>query len=89
VDRILSNMRAVVEHKAPVYDRFPIPHPGRDYIDSERIYFPLASDGDTVDMLILIHAYSGHEHSFGGRARHLGIEDLSDGLRERAPRVSQ
>jgi hypothetical protein len=60
-DRILSNMRAVVEHRAPVYDRFPIPHPDREYIDSERIYFPLTTDGETIDMLILIHAYAGYE----------------------------
>ena len=86
VDRILSNMRAVVECKAPVYDRFPIPHPGREHIDSERIYFPLASDGDTVDMLILIHAYSGHENSFRDRAWHPGIAGAH---RERATRVSQ
>jgi hypothetical protein len=64
VDRILSNMRAVVEHKAPVYDRFPSPHPGREYIDTERVYFPLAADGETVDMLILVHAYAGHEKNF-------------------------
>ncbi|HEX2113152.1 MAG TPA: PAS domain-containing protein [Alphaproteobacteria bacterium] len=63
VDRILSNMRAVVEHKAPVYDRFPTAHLDREYLDSERVYFPLASDGATVDMLILIHAYPGHERS--------------------------
>jgi len=64
VDRILSNMRAAVEYKAPVYDRFPSPHPGREYIDTERVYFPLASNGEIVDMLLLIHAYAGHERSF-------------------------
>ena len=45
-DRIIENMRRTVERKAPVYDRFPMPHPGRSFIDTERIYFPLASDGE-------------------------------------------
>ncbi len=61
VERIVGNMRNVMESKAPVYDRFPTAHPGREFIDAERIYFPLASDGDIVDMLILIHVYPGVE----------------------------
>ena len=57
VERILGNMRAAVERKAPVYDRFPMPHPGRGEIDSERVYFPLAADGETVDMLLILNHY--------------------------------
>ncbi|MBL0930001.1 MAG: hypothetical protein IBJ15_07765 [Alphaproteobacteria bacterium] len=57
VDRILVNMRTVVRTRAAVYDRFPMPHPGREFIDSERVYFPLASDGRNVDMILVACSY--------------------------------
>lgn len=57
VDRILSNMRAVVAGAAPIYDRFPMPHPQREFIETERIYFPLASDGRVVDMILIMNGY--------------------------------
>ncbi|MBI3503362.1 MAG: PAS domain-containing protein [Proteobacteria bacterium] len=59
VDRINANMRAVVETGGPIYDRFPMPHPERDFIDSERVYFPLAADGDVVDMILIASSYPG------------------------------
>ena len=58
--RILANMTAAVERKRPVYDRFPMPYPGRKFIDTERIYFPLAADGETVDMLLILNGYPGN-----------------------------
>jgi hypothetical protein len=57
VDRIRANMTAVVERREAIYDRFGMPHPGREFIDTERIYFPLARDGETVDMLLILNAY--------------------------------
>jgi len=57
VDRIKSNMQTVVRSKAPVYDAFPMPHPKRDFIRTERIYFPLASDGELVDMILIVNGY--------------------------------
>ena len=57
VDRIRANMTAVVERREPLYDRFGMPHPDRDFIDTERIYFPLARDGETVDMLLILNGY--------------------------------
>jgi hypothetical protein len=59
VDRVNRNMRTVVERKQAVYDRFPMPHPNRTNIDTERLYFPLAADGVTVDMLLVLHRYPG------------------------------
>ncbi|WP_341898880.1 PAS domain-containing protein [Ferrovibrio terrae] len=56
-DRIRANMTAVVEQGLPIYDRFGMPHPDRDFIDTERIYFPLARDGKTVDMLLILNGY--------------------------------
>jgi hypothetical protein len=57
VDRIRSNMQMAVERKAAVYDRFAMPHPNRTFIETERIYFPLAADGETVDMLLILNNY--------------------------------
>ncbi len=61
VERIAANMRAVMRTKAPVYDRFPMPHPEREFIDSERVYFPLASDGENVDMILVACNYLGSD----------------------------
>lgn len=57
VKRISANMTAAVKRREAIYDRFVMPHPDRDFIDSERVYFPLAKDGETVDMLLILHGY--------------------------------
>lgn len=57
VPRILANMTKVVASRLPVYDRFPMPHPGRQFIDSQRMYYPLAADGATIDMLLILNGY--------------------------------
>lgn len=57
VDRINANMTMVVERKLPVYDRFQMPHPNRGYLDSERVYYPLATDGETVDRILILNGY--------------------------------
>jgi len=57
VERINGNMTMVVETGRPVYDRFQMPHPNRGFIDSERVYYPLATDGSTVDMILILNAY--------------------------------
>jgi hypothetical protein len=59
VGRINRNMRLVCTTRRPVYDRFPMPHPERESIDSERVYYPLAADGETVDMLLILNGYPG------------------------------
>ncbi|WP_425405993.1 hypothetical protein [Hwanghaeella sp.] len=58
VDRIRINMLACVETRHPIYDRFPMPHPDRSFIDSERVYYPLAKDGQTVDTLLILNGYA-------------------------------
>lgn len=60
-DRIRGNMMTVLETREAVYDRFGMPHPGRDFIDTERVYFPLARDGENVDMLLILNAYPDEE----------------------------
>ncbi|MFC3677321.1 PAS domain-containing protein [Ferrovibrio xuzhouensis] len=62
VDRIRANMIATVEHRDAIYDRFPMPHPGRDFIDTERIYYPLASNGHDIDMLLILNGYPEDEN---------------------------
>lgn len=57
VPRIYSNMKKVVECRIPVYDRFPMPHPNRQFIDSQRMYYPLATDGKTVDVIFILNGY--------------------------------
>ncbi|MEK9968078.1 MAG: PAS domain-containing protein [Ferrovibrio sp.] len=61
LDRIRANMTAAVESREAVYDRFGMPHPGRDFIDTERVYYPLARDGETVDMLLILNNYPDEE----------------------------
>jgi hypothetical protein len=34
-----------------------MPHPKRDFIQTERIYFPLAADGEVVDMILIVNGY--------------------------------
>src|SRR3546814_16413933 len=55
-------MMAAVEHRDAIYDRFPMPHPGRDFIDTERIYYPLASNGRDIDMLLILNGYPEDEN---------------------------
>lgn len=59
IGRINGNMRLTCQTRRPVYDRFPMPHPERECIDSERVYYPLAADGETVDMLLILNGYPG------------------------------
>lgn len=55
--RVEANMRKAVVSGLPVFDSFPMPHPDREFIVSQRAYYPLAGDGSTVDMLLILHDY--------------------------------
>lgn len=57
--RIIGNLRLVLETATPLYDRFSMPHPNREFIDSERVYYPLASDGVNIDMIFILNGYYG------------------------------
>ncbi|GAB4356818.1 MAG: hypothetical protein Kow00114_07960 [Kiloniellaceae bacterium] len=59
--RVQANMTKAVETRQPVFDSFPIPHPDRNFIVAQRMYFPLAADGETVDMLLVLHGYDGQQ----------------------------
>jgi hypothetical protein len=60
-DRIKSNMTACAEQKRPLYDAFAMPHPGRDFIRTERVYYPLSGNGESVDMLLVLNGYPDDE----------------------------
>lgn len=57
VPRISGNMRRVLATRLPVYDSFPMPHPDRQFIDSQRMYYPLAADGRMINMLLILNGY--------------------------------
>ena len=61
VNRINDNMRKVVDTGEPLFDAFPMPHPERTFIESERVYFPLAADGETVDMILIVNGYPAQD----------------------------
>lgn len=61
VKRIANNMLTCATERQAFYDVFAMPHPDRDFIRTERIYFPLASDGETVDMLLIMNGYPDDE----------------------------
>jgi hypothetical protein len=61
VARIRANMTAAVDQRTAIYDRFPMPHPERDFIDTERVYYPLAGNGRDVDMLLILNGYPEDE----------------------------
>ena len=58
-ERILGNLNRVVQTASPLYDRFSMPHPNREFIDSERVYYPLAGDGKHIDMVFILNGYYG------------------------------
>lgn len=55
--RVHANMSKAFSTRQAVYDSFPMPHPDRQYIVAQRMYHPLAGDGETVDMLLVLHGY--------------------------------
>lgn len=61
VERIRLNMLACVSNREPVYDAFAMPHPNREFFWTERVYFPLARDGHSIDMLLILNGYPNDE----------------------------
>mgnify|MGYP002625959619 CR=1 FL=1 len=57
VPRVQANMRRVLKIRGPVFDSFPLPQPHREFVPSQRMYFPLASDGEAIDMLLTLNGY--------------------------------
>ncbi len=61
VEMVNHNFTLAVEARKPVYSRFNMPQPGYDFIDSERVYYPLAEDGVEVDRFLILFHYFKHQ----------------------------
>ena len=57
IDKVNGNFTLSLETRKPVYSRFNMPQPGYDFVDSERVYYPLAEDGAEVDRFLILYQY--------------------------------
>jgi len=55
---VIERYDEIVRTRQPQYRRGVVATPGRDHVDYARIAFPLAADGEHVDMLIFVFAQS-------------------------------
>ena len=55
--RVLDDLTRVVATCLPQYGRYGMPFPGRGFIDSERMFYPLSADGRMVDCILALHRY--------------------------------
>ncbi len=55
--RVIDDLTRVVATCMPHYGRYGMPFPGRGFIDSERVFFPLSNDGRMVNTILALHRY--------------------------------
>ncbi len=55
--RVLDDLTRVVATCRPHYGRYGMPFPGRGFIDSERVFYPLSNDDRMVDCILALHHY--------------------------------
>lgn len=55
--RVLDDLTRVVATGRPHYGRYGMPFPGRGFIDSERVFYPLSADDRMVDCILALHRY--------------------------------
>ena len=55
--RVLDDLTRVVATGRPHYGRYGMPFPGRGFIDSERVFYPLSDDERMVDGILALHHY--------------------------------
>lgn len=55
--RVIDDLTRVVATCMPHHGRYGMPFPGRGFIDSERVFFPLSHDGRMVDAILALHRY--------------------------------
>ena len=55
--RVLDDLTRVVATCLPQYGRYGMPFPGRGFIESERMFYPLSDDGRMVDCILALHRY--------------------------------
>ncbi len=67
---LISSYDEIVADRQPRYRRGEVAAAGREHRIYERIVFPLAADGDNVDMLIFVFAIDSPSRD--GKPHHLG-----------------
>ena len=55
--RVLDDLTRVVATCLPHHGRYGMPFPGRGFIDSERVFYPLSDDDRMVDCILALHRY--------------------------------
>lgn len=55
--RVLEDLTRVVATCRPQYGRYGMPFPGRGFVDSERVFYPLSADDRMVDGILALHNY--------------------------------
>jgi hypothetical protein len=55
--RVLEDLTRVVATFLPHYGRYAMPFPGRGFLESERVFYPLSDDGRMVDCILALHRY--------------------------------
>lgn len=61
VELVNRNLKLAMESRRPVYSRFSMPQPEREFIDSERVYYPLAENRVDVDRFLILYHYFGRK----------------------------
>lgn len=64
--RIAATMREAVIGRRPHFSTSHVPREDRRHIHYDRIHFPLAADGKTVDMLMSVHVYYQEKSGIAG-----------------------
>lgn len=55
--RVLDDLTRVVATCLPHHGRYGMPFPGRGFLESERVFYPLSDDGRMVDCILALHRY--------------------------------
>lgn len=55
--RVLDDLTRTVATGLPQYGRYGMPFPGRGFLESERVFYPLSADGRMVDCILALHRY--------------------------------
>lgn len=55
--RVLDDLTRTVATGLPQYGRYGMPFPGRGFIQSERVFYPLSDDDRMVDCILALHRY--------------------------------
>lgn len=55
--RVIDDLSRAVATCRPHYGRYGMPFPGRGFIESERVFYPLSEDGRMVDAILALHRY--------------------------------